>query len=192
MKAMTRKYIFFSTSFLLIAFLCAVHCWLGWKTFNWTGDTSSIMLLNMCGWHPAILSYMLKFLYFFTGIHAYTFLLLQVIPFHLAIFIMVWAVFKRYNTFWSLALILPFFMRQFYLLPHDLVSSSFSVIWTFLMYSVVLYGILNPNFKSKTTKVIYYITVGILFCIALISRQNAIIQVWPVTLILIGIYLRSI
>ncbi|MBP5534007.1 MAG: hypothetical protein J6Y03_00675 [Alphaproteobacteria bacterium] len=188
---MTKKVYFLSVAFLLVTFLCAVHCWLGWKTFNWTGDTASIALLNMCGWHPAIISYMLKIAYFFWGVHIYPFLLLQVIPFYLAIFIMVWAVFRRYNTFWALALILPFFTRQFYLLPLELLSSSFSVVWTFLLYSLILYGVLNPDFKSKWVKRTYYTITVIVFCIALVSRQNAIIQVWPAMLVWIGLYLNK-
>ena len=189
---MIKKICFFIISFLLIGGLCATHCWLGWRTFSWNGDSASMILLNMSGWHPAIVSYMLKFIYIFTGVHIYPLLLLQVIPFYIAIFIMVWAVFKRYNTVWALGLILPFFIRQLYLMPVELMSSSFSVIWTFLLYSVVLYGVLNPDFKNKITKWIYLVFVVILFCVALISRQNAIIQVWPIVFVGIGMYLNKI
>lgn len=188
---MIKKVCFFIISFSLITALCVTHCWLGWRTFSWNGDSASMILLNMSGWHPAIVSYMLRFVYIFTGVHVYPLLLLQVIPFYIAIFILIWAVFKKYNTFLALGLILPFFIRQLYLMPVELMSSSFSLIWTFLLYSVVLYGVLNPEFRSKTTKWIYLFFVGVLFCIALISRQNAIIQVWPVILIGIGIYLNK-
>ena len=186
-----KNKIFFCIGLLIILALGIIHSWLGWHTFEWDGDTAIMALLDLGGWHPVIISWILKFTYFFTGYHIYTFLLLQIIPFYLALFIFVWAIYSKWHSIWSLALLLPFFTIQFYIMPLQLMSTSFSAIWIFLLYSLVLYGVLNPEFKHRWTKWSYCTIVGILFIIALLSRYNAIVQVWPITIIGIGLYLNK-
>ena len=187
---MIKNIFFFCSTFLILSFLCAFHCWLGWRTFSWNGDTASMVLLNMSGWHPAIVSWMLKGIYYFTDIHIYPFLLLQIIPFYLSVFIIVWAVYCRWHTVWAFFLIFIFYTKQNYMMTVDLMSTSFSAIWVLLLYSLVIYSVLNP-LKKWVTRIIFYTFTAAVFFVAINTRQNAIIQVWPVTLIWIGQYLNK-
>ena len=187
---MIKNIFFFCITFGVLACLCTSHCWLGWHTFWWGGDTASMVLLDMCGWHPAIVAWLLKGIYVFTGVHIYPLLLLQIIPFYLAIFIIIWLVYYRWHSIFAFLLLLLFCTRQFYLLPVELLSTSFSAAWVLLLYSLVVYSVLNP-LKKRATKIIFYTITAIVFFVALNSRANAIIQVWPITLIWVGQYLNK-
>ena len=53
--------------------------------------------------------------------------------------------------------------------------------WIILLYAMTLYVALNPICPDKT-RILFFGLYGIVFIISLLSRHNAILQVWPVTL----------
>jgi len=194
MQESTSKYetksssAFLWVSLLLCAVLCCFHCWLYWPGFI-LDDAQTTLVLDKAGWHPAIMAYLLEIAYSFFGIHVYNLFLLSMIPFYTGIWLIIYSAYLKTKSWFSLLLIFPCFIGNITYTVIKLGSVSFSVSWICLLYALTLYAVVNP--PAKDTKKIFYGFYGVVFMIALLGRQNAVLQIWPITFVWIGQYLAT-
>ena len=177
---------FFTVSLLLCISLCFFQLWLYWPGYI-QDDSQTTLLLIKSGWHPVIMAYLVEIMHNLFGVHVYNLFLLTMVPFYLGIWIIIYSVYIKTKSWCSLLLIFPCLIGNIFYALIKMGSSSFSLSWGVLLYALTLYMILQPvpQKRSKT----FYIFYGIVFIIALLGRQNAILQVWPVTFVWIGLYL---
>ena len=177
---------FFTVSLLLCISLCFFQLWLYWPGYI-QDDSRTTLLLDKSGWHPVIMAYLVEIMHNLFGVHVYNLFLLTMVPFYLGIWIIIYSVYIKTKSWCSLLLIFPCLIGNIFYALIKMGSSSFSLSWGVLLYALTLYMILQPvpQKRSKT----FYIFYGIVFIIALLGRQNAILQVWPVTFVWIGLYL---
>lgn len=182
------NYPFLWVSLMIAIALCTFHCWLYWPGYI-QDDAQTTLLLDKAGWHPAIMAYLLEIMYNLFGIHVYNLFLLTILPFYIGIWIIVYSAYLKTKSWFSLLLFFPCFIGNIFYIFIKLGSTSFSISWICLLYALTLYFVLNP--PKNRGKYIFYCIYGIVFIIALLGRQNAILQIWPVTFVWIGWYLSS-
>ncbi len=154
-------------------------------------DSQTTFLLDKAGWHPAVMAYLVQIMYFFFGIHIYHLFLLTLIPFYSSILIIVNLAYIKSKSWWSLILFFPCFITNVFYPEIRLGSSSFSTSWLLLLYTLTLYIVIKEyQFKNKI-KYLFSTIYVVVFLIALLSRHNAIISVWPITFVWIALCLRS-
>jgi len=182
------KHPFLIVSLAITVALCCFHCWLYWPGYI-QDDAQTTLLLDKAGWHPAIMAYLLEIAYSLFGVHVYHFFLLTMIPFYIGMWLMVYSAYLKTKSWLSLLLFVPFFTGNIFYSVIKLGSTSFSMSWICLLYGLTLYAVVSPPIKE--TKKIFYGFYGVVFMIALLGRQNAILQIWPITFVWIGQYLAS-
>ena len=180
-----KKHTFLICSLLLVGILFVFHCWMAWPGQSYW-DAPMMILLAKNGWHPALIVWMLEGMYALFGVHIYHLLLLYFIPFYFGIWLLMIAIYKKTKSYLSLLLCFPCFIANVYYLLFEMKSTSFSFGWVFLLYASTLYLILSEPKKKK-----FFILYSLIFIITLLSRHNAIFQVWPITFVWIGLYLKN-
>lgn len=165
----------------LIAIVCIgimiFHLWLAWPGYI-HNDTPHSLLLTKDNWHPIIIVYALQFLYWIGGVHVYHMLLLIMVPFYLAVFVLFYTLWKRFRSYWSGLALLPIFIANIFFQNFVLHSSSLSPMWIFLCYALSFYPLLNP-IRGKIKNILYYAIILLVFSLSLLSRHNAIVQLFP-------------
>ena len=163
---------------LFIAFVClslfSFNFWLfypGYITYDWGRVLSSFTLDN---WRPVFHPWVLKKISDILGYHIYYPLLFNLIPFYLGIYIITLGLWKRFHSMYCFLGMLPIFIADIFFNNIVMHSSYSSPMFVFLTWSVVLYQILVRI--TYTNLVVFCVT----FVLALLSRQNALIQVYPV------------
>ncbi len=179
---------FLLISVLVALFLCTAHCWLYWPGYI-QDDSRTTFLLVKNGWHPVIMAYLTEMMYFLFSEHIYDLFLLTMIPFYVGLWFIVYSAYLKTKSWMSLLLFFPCFIANIVYAQIRLGSSSFATSWMVLLYAMTLYAILNLHTIKKIKT--FLITYVIVFLIALLGRHNAILQVWPVTLVWIGLYLSK-
>lgn len=182
------NYPFLWVSLMIAIALCTFHCWLYWPGYI-QDDSQTTLLLDKAGWHPAIMAYLTEIAYNLFGIHVYNLFLLTIIPFYLGIWLIVYSAYLKTKSWLSLLLFFPCFIGNIFYIPIKLGSTSFSISWTCLLYGLTAFAIINP--PAKKIKYVYYGVYAIVFSIALLGRQNAILQIWPISFVWIGLYLSA-
>ena len=98
--------------------------------------------------------------------------------------------YMKTKSWFSLLFFFPCFVGNVFYAQVKMGCSSFSMSWTILLYAMTLYAALKPIEINKK-KWFFWLCYGIVFVISLLSRHNAIIQVWPITLFWILCYLSN-
>ena len=174
-KYFNQDNLFYVISALLILVICVFQNWLYWPGYI-QDDSQTTLLLDKSGWHPAIMAYLVEILHNLLGVH-------------IGLYIIVYSAYKKTNSLFSIFLIFPIFIGNVYYSIIKMGSSSFSISWSLLLYAMSFYMIVQFG-KEKISK-IFYVLYGIVFAIALLSRLNAILHIWPVTFIWIAMLLST-
>ena len=193
-KAVQKKSFFKIKPFYLCSFLVAVilfsfQFWLYWPGYIQDDSQTTFMLVKI-NWHPVIMAYLIEWMYYFFGYHLYHLYLLMLIPFYLAILIIVNTAYLKTKSWWSLLFFFPCFIANVFYAEVKMGCSAFSMSWIMLLYAMTLYVALNPILTSWKKK-LFFTAYGIVFTISLLSRHNAILQVWPITIFWIMCYLSQ-
>lgn len=162
----------------VIAFVCSMlfvfNFWLFWPGYI-SHDWAYLMTnFNMDNHYPVIYSLSLKFIASIFGFHTYIPLLYNLIPFYLGIFTIVWGLWKKFYSQWCWLGLIPLIIGNIFFNNIILHCSYSSPMFVFLLWATVLYQILNGiTYKNTFASIVA-------FLLALLSRHNAIIQVYPV------------
>lgn len=181
---------FSSFSLFITILLFSFHFWLYWPGYI-QDDSQTTLLLMKNGWHPVIMAYLIQGMYTLFGIHVYHLFLLNLIPYYISIWIIADIFYYKTKSYYSLICFFPCFIGNVFYAQIRLGCSSFSFSWILLLYAITLYLFFLKPALSKNKKRLIYLVYAIVFIISLLSRHNAIIQVWPVTFIWIASYLEN-
>ena len=155
----------------------------GYLSGDWINVMGSLSLNN---WHPIMYPYLFKKLISLFGYHIYYALLFNLIPLYLGIYFIILGFWKRFQSKWCLLGILLIFIGNIFFQNIILHSSFSSPMFVFLLWSIVLYQLLvGITYKNSI----------ILFCsfiFAILSRHNAIIQVYPIFFIYAYLYIQRL
>ena len=187
-KYFNQENLFVAISASLILAIFVFQNWLYWPGYI-QDDSQTTLLLDKSGWHPAIMAYLLEIAYKLFGVHVYDLFLMITVPFYLGMFIIVYSVYKKTNSWLSILLIFPIFIGNVYYSIIKMSSISFLISWSYLLYAMTLYMVLR--FEKKKISKTFYVFYGIVFIIALLSRHTAILHIWPVTFIWIAMFLSA-
>ncbi|MCQ2740502.1 MAG: hypothetical protein MJ210_00055 [Alphaproteobacteria bacterium] len=182
------KKLFLGISLAVTAVLFAFHYWLYWPGYI-QDDSQTTFLLLKSGWHPVIMAYLIEGMYKLFGYHIYHLFLLTLLPFYLGMWIVVYVASLKTKSWLSLLWFFPFTIGNLFYALIKLGSSSFSGSWVFLLYALTLAMILT--LVCQKWKKSFYTFYGLVFVVALLSRHNAIFQVWPVTFVWIAMFLSA-
>lgn len=182
-----RDRIFLSISGLLIFVLFVFQFWLGFPGFHIIGDTYNSIGLDKSNSHPVFISYILQFLYFLFGKHLYFLFLFNLVPFYAGLLFLVWGFYLRFRSVFALLLLLPLFVGNIYF-QNFIEYHSFALpMLLFCGYAMVLFMLLVP--LSGLRAKIMWCAIGIVFFFAILWRHNAIFSVYPVSLLLVYMWL---
>ena len=176
-----KKYLFPIVVGISCSCLFLFHIWMAWPGYIHV-DTPHSLLLTKDNWHPIIIVYLLQFFYWLFGVHVYYMLLFNLVPFYLGLFIFVLAFYQKFRTKWALLFLFPAFIGNIFFQNFVLHSSSLSPMWIFLLYAIVFYAVLNP-IQGRIKQILFYGVTGIIFVLTLLSRHNAIVQVFPIAIL---------
>ena len=171
---------FYLCSFLIAVLLFTFHFWLYWPGYIQDDSQTTFMLVKI-NWHPVIMAYLIEWMYYFFGYHLYHLYLLTLIPFYLGFLIIVNTSYIRTKSWYSLIFFIPCFIGNVFYAEVKMGCSSFSMSWIILLYAMTLYVALNPIGKGWKKR-LFFAAYAVVFTISLLSRHNAILQVWPITL----------
>ena len=162
----------------IIAFICiglfAVNFWLFYPGYIMTDWIILMAYWGMDNHYPIMYVVLLKWLSDIFGRHLYMPLFFNLIPFYLGLFALCLGGWKRFHSKWCFLFLLPIFLGNVFFNNIMLHSSISSSMFVFLLWSLVLYqilvGITNKNM----------ICLIIAFIFTILSRHNALIQVYPI------------
>ncbi len=173
-KSYIEKY--FSCIITLICLLLfSFNLWLFWPGYlgyDWADLLARNFPLN--DWHPVIYPFLLKLISQLFGYHIYYPLLFNLIPFYIGIDILILGLWKKFQSKWCLLGMLPIGIANIYFNNIILHSSFSSPMFIFLLWMIVLYQILVGITRQNSTLLF------IAFVFAVLSRHNALIQVYPI------------
>ncbi|WP_334084125.1 hypothetical protein [Helicobacter typhlonius] len=180
--------IFLGISGLLIALLFAFQFWLGFPGFHIIGDTYSSILLTKDNGHPVFISYVLEFLYALFGKHLYYLYLFNLVPFYAGLFFLVWGFYLRFKSVFAISLLFPLLVGNIYFQNFIQYHSFALPMLLFCGYSMVFFIILVP-LQKRYISIGLWCSVGIVFFCAILWRHNAIFSVFPVSFVLVYMWL---
>ena len=122
--------------------LCWIHCSIYWPGFI-QDDAQTTYLLLKSGWHPVIMADMVEMMYALFGYHIWTLFVLTMFPFYVGVWVIVWAVYKKTKSWWSLLFFFPCFSGNIFFLLIKMGSSSFAASYLFLLWALTLYVVFN-------------------------------------------------
>ena len=163
----------------MINFICIAlfifNFWLfypGYLVYDW----SHLLIYNfpLNDWHPVIYPFLLKYISNYFGYHIYYPLLFNLIPFYLGLYVLTLGLWKKYSSKKCLLGLLPVFIANIYFYNIVGHSSFSSPMFIFLLWAIVLYQILIGITRINS------IFLFIAFLFAILSRHNALIQVYPI------------
>lgn len=170
--------IFFLILLTLITGIGIFNFWMAYPGLFFNEDTVCPLFLIKDNFHPVIISYLIQFLYWIFGPHVWCFLLLEIVPLYLGLFLVAYGTYHRFHSWYSLLYVFIPLLGNIFFLNFHLQSSTFSASWLFLLYAVILYNLLKPQ-----KGILYKIAVSFIFIVALLSRHNAIFATYPVFLV---------
>lgn len=168
-----KKY-FSAVCLIVCTILFLFNFWLFWPGYI-THDWAYVMTnFNLNNHQPIMYALILKKISKLWGYHIYVPLLFNLIPFYLGICIIILGCWKRFQSQWCWLGLLPLLVGNIFFNNILLHSSFSSPMFVFLLWAIVLYQILvGITYKNL-------VGAGVAFLFALLSRHNAIIQVYPV------------
>ncbi len=162
----------------IIAFICiglfAFNFWLFYPGYIMADWIVLMATWGMDNHYPVMYVILLKWLSDIFGRHIYMPLFFNLIPFYLGLFILCLGAWKRFHSKWCFLFLLLIFIGNIFfnnILLHSTISSSMFV---FVLWSLVLYQILVGITRTNM------ICVVIAFIFTILSRHNALIQVYPI------------
>lgn len=165
----------------IIAFVCTIlfafNFWLfypGYITHDWGLSLNDLPLSN---WLPVIYFYLLRIISDIAGYHIWYSLLFNLIPWYLGIYTLVLGFYNRFQSQWCWLGLLPLILGNIFFNNILLHSSFSSPMIIFMLWAIVLYQILTRITVKNLTAFI------IVFVLALCSRHNAIVQIYPICFI---------
>lgn len=180
--------IFFVCSILIILLLFGFQAWLGFPGFHIIGDTYNSIGLIKDNWHPVFIAYCLEWLYALFGKHLYYLFFFNLIPFYAGLIFLVCGFYIHFKSVFALTPVLIVAVGNIYFQNFIQYHSFALPMLLFCGYAMVLYAILVPP-KHKVAWTILWIFIAIVFCIALLWRHNAIFSVFPVSFVVVYLYL---
>lgn len=169
----TDKYFLFISAFLCFA-LFAFNFWLFWPGYIMHDWIWIMTDFNMSNHHPVMYPLLFKYIAKVFGNHVYVPLLFNLVPFYLGIYFIILGCYKKFQSKWCLLCLLPIGIANIFFNNILMHSSYSSPMLVFLLWAVVLYQILAGITRKNM------LFAGICFLFALLSRHNAIFQVYPV------------
>lgn len=179
--------IFLGLSGLLILALFVFQFWLGFPGYHIIGDTYNSIGLAKDNSHPVFIAYVMQFLYFLFGKHLYYLFLFNLVPFYAGLLFLVWGFYLRFRNTFALLLLFPLFVGNIYF-QNFIEYHSFALpMLLFCGYAMVLFTLLVP-LSGVRAKVMWW-AIGIVFFFAILWRHNAIFSVYPVSFVLVYMWL---
>lgn len=179
-----------SFKILLLGLICIImfsfHLWMAYPGLMNISDTSNSLVLSKSGWQPISVSLQLEFLYYLFGPHAYFLLLMNLVPFYLGLFIITFALLKKYNSWICFLALCPAFISNLFFGNFILTTRYSSAMYIWLYYTLVFYWVMTYRTTRKRRYGLNFILV-IMYVLATLSRHNAFIQTLPTCLIFASI-----
>lgn len=182
-----RDKAFLCASFGLIVGLFVFQLWLGFPGFHIIGDTYGSIALIKDNWHPVFIPYVLELLYTLFGKHLYYLYLWNLVPFYLGLLFLVWGFYLRFRSLWALGLLFPIFVGNIYFQNFVQYHSFALPMLLFCAYSMVLFALLVP---VRFPRLLWGAIFVVLF-FALLWRHNAIFSVFPISFVLVYVWLQD-
>ncbi|AQQ58904.1 hypothetical protein XJ32_00975 [Helicobacter bilis] len=182
-----RDKLFLALSACIIIALFIFQFWLGFPGYHLISDNYISVNLNTRNLAPVLPSYVLGILYFLFGKHLYYMFLFNLVPFYTGLLFLVWGFYIRFRSLFAIFLIFPVFIGNIYF-QNFLQLTSFSLpMLLFCGYAMVLFMLLVP-LSARKTKIMWWL-IGIVFFCAILWRHNAIFSVFPVSFVLVYMWL---
>lgn len=179
--------LFLALSACIIIALFIFQFWLGFPGYHVIGDIYRNIQLNTTNFAPVLPSYVLGILYFLFGKHLYYMFLFNLIPFYAGLLFLVWGFYIRFRSIFAILLLFPVFIGNIYF-QNFIQLTSFSLpMLLFCGYAMVLFMLLVP-LSARKTKIMWWL-IGIVFFFAILWRHNAIFSVFPVSFVLVYMWL---
>lgn len=162
----------------IIALVCLdlffFHLWLFYPGYIETDCAMMVAYLGLDNHYPVIYPFLLQYVFQVFGKHLYILLALNLIPLYLGIYVLMLGCWKRFHSAWCLLAVLPLCIGNIYFNNIILHNSFASPMLIFLVWMLVLYQILvGITYKNSIALILSFI-------LAVTSRHNAIIQVYPI------------
>ncbi len=178
---------FLSLSAVVILGLFVFQFWLGYPGYHIIGDTYNSIGLAKNNAHPVFIAYVMQFLYFIFGKHLYYLFLFNLVPFYAGLLFLVWGFYIRFRSVFAILLLFPIFIGNIYFQNFIQYHSFALPMLLFCGYAMMLFMLLVP-LSARKTKIMWWL-IGIVFFFAILWRHNAIFSVFPVSFVLVYMWL---
>ena len=178
---------FLILSAVAIVSLFLFQLWLGYPGFHIIGDTYNSIGLAKDNWHPVFIAYVMQLLYFTFGKHLYYLFLFNLVPFYVGLLFLLWGFYIRFRSVFAILLLFSIFIGNIYFQNFIQYHSFALPMLLFCGYAMVLFMLLVP-LSARKTKIMWWL-IGIVFFCAILWRHNAIFSVFPVSFVLVYMWL---
>lgn len=135
-------------------------------------------------WQPFIYQLIMTSLFKIFGFHSYYFFIINLICFHLSFFLIIIALYYKFNNKKVILIyLIPFVVGDFFFYPifsakDYILSNNMFLLCSLMFFKFVI------DINKKCINMILYLSIFILMILVLLLKHNAIVMVYPLTVML--------
>jgi hypothetical protein len=165
--------------------------WLGFPGFFQTGDIYNSLSVTTDNWHPVIIARVIQGLYFLFGRHSHYLFAINIACFYLGLLLFVDGLYIKTRSMWSYGFFSFTFLGNIYF-QNFIEYHSFTFPMLVWLGCSLLFFQIYADIDNKYFSIAIHLFTFLVFFFALLWRHNAILSIFPLTIIFIYRHLNNI